>query len=132
MRTRSGSDYHSDSQTTTPVENSTAAPEENRSATPEENRSATPEVNRSAMVMDALDPAITSLDIAGPATNESLVQMLRGLAETLMKSFGDIIAKKDAVIRDLKVRVTALEEKTDDLEQYSRRNTVRVRGIPGP
>ena len=122
MRTRAGSDYQSNSKTDTPAENSTAAPVENRSATPE--------VNRSAMAMDALDAAITSLDIAGPATNESLAQMLRGLAVTLTKSFGEIIAKKDAEIRDLKVRVTALEEKTDDLEQYSRRNTVRIRGIP--
>ena len=47
-----------------------------------------------------------------------------------MKSFGDIVAKKDAEIRDLKVRVTALAENTDDLEQYSRRNTVCIRGIP--
>ncbi len=80
------------------------------------------------MAMDALDAAITSLDINGPATNESLAQILRGLAQT--RSFGNIIAKKDAGIRELKVRVTALEEKTDDLEQYSRRNTVRFRGIP--
>ena len=123
MRTRSGSDYQtSDCQTSTPEENPTTAAEVNRSATPD--------VNRSAMAMDALDAAITSLDIDGPATNESLAQMLRGLAQTLTKSFGNIIAKKDAGIRELKVRVTALEEKTDDLEQYSRRNTVRFRGIP--
>ena len=116
MRTRSGSDYQtSDCQTSTPKENPTTAPQANRSATPD--------VNRSAMAMDALDAAITSLDIDGPATNESL-------AQTLTKSFGNIIAKKDAEIRELKVRVTALEEKTDDLEQYSRRNTVRIRGIP--
>ena len=83
-----------------------------------------------AAPMDALDAAITSLDIDGPATNESLAQMLRGLAQTLTKSFGNIIAKKDAEIRELKVRVTALEEKTDDLEQYSKRNTIRIRGIP--
>ena len=65
--------------------------------------------------MDALDTAITSLDIDGPATNGSLAKMLRGLAQTLTKSFGNIIAKKDAEIRELKVRVTYLEEKTDDL-----------------
>ena len=123
MRTRSGSDYQtSDCQTGTPEENPTTPPEVNRSATPD--------VNRSAMAMDALDAAITSLDIDGPATNESLAQMLRGLAQMLTKSFGNIIAKKDAEIRELKVRVTALEEKTDDLEHYSRRNTVRIRGIP--
>ena len=44
-------------------------------------------------------------------TNGSLAQMLRGLAQTLTKSFGNIIAKKDAEIRELKVRVTSLEEK---------------------
>ena len=118
MRTRSGSDYQtSDCQTSTPEENPTTAPDVNRSATPD--------VNRSAMAMAALDAAITSLDIDGPATHESPAQMLRGLAQTL-----NIIAKKDAEIRELKVTVTALEEKTDDLEQYSRRNTVRFRGIP--
>ena len=131
MRTRSGSDYQtSDCQTSTPEENLTTPPEVKRSATPDVNRSATPDVNRSAMAMDALDAAITSLDIDGPATNESLAQMLRGLAQTLTTSFGNIIAKKDAEIRELNVRVTALEEKTDDLEQYSRRNTVRIRSIP--
>ena len=69
------------------------------------------------MAMDALDAAITSLDIDGPATNESLAQMLRGLTQMLRgltqmltKSFGNIIAKKDAEIRELKVRVTALVE----------------------
>ena len=60
-----------------------------------------------------------------------LAQMLRGLAQTLTKSFGNIIAKKDAEIRELKVRVTTLEEKTDELEQYSRRNTIRIRGYSG-
>ena len=106
MRTRSGSDYQS-SQTSTPEENPTTPPEENRSAMPDLNQSAM------AAPMDALDAAITSLDIGGPATNESLAQMLRGLAQTLTKSFGNIIAKKDAEIRELKVRVTTLEEKTD-------------------
>ena len=123
MRTRSGSDYQS---------SQTSKPEENPTTPPEENRSATPDLNQSAMAapMDALDAAITSLDIGCPATNESLAQMLRGLAQTLTKSFGNIIAKKDAEIRELKVRVTTLEEKTDELEQYSRRNTIRIRGIP--
>ena len=40
-----------------------------------------------------------------------------------------MIAKKDVQIEDLKVRVVNLEERCDDLEQYSRRNTVRVRGL---
>ena len=89
MRTRSGSDYQtSDCQTSTPEENPTTAPE----------------VNRSAMAMDAFDAAITPLNIDGPATNESLAQMLRGLAQTLTKSFGNIIAKKDAEIGPTRVK----------------------------
>ena len=41
----------------------------------------------------------------------------------------DTIAKKAAQIEDLQVRVVSLEERCDELEQYSRRNTVRIRGL---
>ena len=82
------------------------------------------------MELDALDAAITSLDISGPVTTESMALMLRGLARTLTKSFGEVIARKDAEIRDLQCRMVTIEERCDDLEQYSRRNTVRIRGIP--
>ena len=51
------------------------------------------------------------------------------MAVTLTKSLQDTIAKKDAQIEDLQVRVVSLEERCDDLEQYSRRNTVRIRGL---
>ena len=41
------------------------------------------------------------------------------------------IERKDAEIRDLQTRLTNVEERCDDLEQYSRRrpNTVRIRGV---
>ena len=51
------------------------------------------------------------------------------MAVTLTKSLQDTIAKKDAQIEYLQVRVVSLEERCDDLEQYSRRNTVRIRGL---
>ena len=45
-------------------------------------------------------------------------------------NFNAALAKKDAQIQDLQSRVRKLEETCDELEQYSRRNTVRIRGIP--
>ena len=80
--------------------------------------------------MDALDAAITSLvDTAGPVTNDALAGLLRGLASTLTTTFNELIAKKDDQISALQARLTVVEEHFDDLEQYSRRNTVRIRGI---
>ena len=104
MRTRSGSDYYTD-------------PQPN-------NRS-----NQPTMEMDALDAAITSLDVAGPLTTENLAQLLRGLALTITGKLERLLEKKDTEIRELQTRVATLEDKCDDLEQYSRRNTIRIRGI---
>ena len=81
------------------------------------------------MKMDALEDAITSLDMVGPVTNEAIAQLLRGLATTIKTSVNATIARKDAEIRDLQIRLTNVEERCDDLEQYSRRNTVRIRGV---
>ena len=41
-----------------------------------------------------------------------------------------MLARKDAQIVDLQGGMGVLEERCDDLEQYSRRNTVRIRGVP--
>ena len=105
MRTRSGSDYQ-------------ALPPK------------TPSDSIMPLQMDALDAAITSLvDTAGPVTTEALAALLRGLASTLTTTFNELIAKKDDQILALQARLTVVEERGDDLEQYSRRNTVRIRGI---
>ena len=40
------------------------------------------------------------------------------------------MARKGDEISGLKYRLVAVEERCDELEQYSRRNTVRIRGIP--
>ena len=115
MRTRSGSDYKPPTQS----DNSARAKPTSRDVQP-----------AISMELDALDAAITALDINGPVTNEALAQLLRGLALTLTNSFNATIAKKDAQISDLQMRVVALEECCDNLEQYSRRNTLRIRGLP--
>ena len=41
-----------------------------------------------------------------------------------------IIMAKDKQILDLTKKVEVLEDKADDLEQYSRRNSLRISGIP--
>ena len=115
MRTRSGSDYKPSTQC------------DSSARTKPTSSDAQPTLS---MELDALDAAITTLDINGPVINEALAKLLRGLALTLTKSFNATIAKKDAQICDLQTRVVALEECCDNLEQYSRRNTIRIRGLP--
>ena len=74
--------------------------------------------------MDALDAAITSIDVTGPLTTEHLAQLLRGLAKTITGKFDILLAKKNSEIKELNTRVTELENKCDELEQYSRRNVI--------
>lgn len=51
-----------------------------------------------------------------------LVQQVQHLRE--------VVKNRDKQISDLKQQLAVMETKTDDLEQYSRRNSVRVDGIP--
>ena len=123
MRTRAGSDYNLVDQ---PIHQSNQSPDGSLTpcAAPASNVTPPP-----TMEMDALEDAITSLDMVGPVTNEAIAQLLRGLATTIKKSVNATIERKDAEIRDLQTRLTNVEERCDDLEQYSRRNTVRIRGV---
>ena len=41
-----------------------------------------------------------------------------------------VVEEKDAVIQQLQTQVSELDQKLDDLEQYTRRNSLRVSGIP--
>ena len=119
MRTRSGSNYDL-------VDQPNQCPDDSLTPCAAPASDVTPPP---AMEMDALEDAITSLDMVGPVTNEAIAQLLRGLATTIKKSVHATIARKDAEIRDLQIRLTNVEERCDDLEQYSRRNTVRIRGV---
>ena len=55
------------------------------------------------------------------------------ICEDILKEVRDlteIVKRKDKRINDLEVKVRELEAKNDELEQYSRRNSLRISGIP--
>ena len=49
-----------------------------------------------------------------------------------IKELKGMLQEKDVVINTLCGRISAVEEKNDELEQYSRRNSVRISGVPEP
>lgn len=64
---------------------------------------------------------------------ENAALMRRVLLEPVLKEIDklkSIISQKDNVIKKLEERVSILEDQNDELEQYSRRNSLRVSGIP--
>ena len=68
-------------------------------------------------------------------SNESVISKLQEAAceqlqkeESLLK---DIVKKKDDRIEKLERQVAELESGMDQLEQYSRRNSVRISGVKG-
>ena len=65
-------------------------------------------------------------DVTGFQNIQDSVNSLSRNIENLKKT----IEAKDVVITALKEEVKTLNHKVDDLEQYSRRNSVRVTGIP--
>ena len=85
MRTRSGSDYKLvDRQVQLSIQCTAGSP----------TRCAESDVTTPMMEMDALENAITSLDMVGPVTNEAIAQLLRGLATTITKSVKEICNRK--------------------------------------
>ena len=67
-------------------------------------------------------------------SNELVIQKLRSVISTELKNelglLRDVMKKKEDKIIELEKKVEALEVKLDDMEQYSQRNSLRVRGIP--
>jgi len=64
---------------------------------------------------------------------ENAALMRRVLLEPVLKEIDKlktIISQKDDAIMKLEERVSILEDQNDELEQYSRRNSLRVSGIP--
>lgn len=49
---------------------------------------------------------------------------------TEIKELKELLQQKDDAIKTLRGRISALEEKNDELEQYTRRNSLRITGIP--
>ena len=52
--------------------------------------------------------------------------------EILIKPLTDKLAEKDAQIDKLHTKCQALEERCDDLEQYSRKDSIRIFGLDEP
>ena len=53
-----------------------------------------------------------------------------GILRTEMGTLREVVKAKDNTIKNLQDKVKTLETDFDDLEQYSRRNSVRISGIP--
>ena len=66
-------------------------------------------------------------------SNEAVVRKLQSvICDPLCKQVSDlreIVKKKDKQIADLQEKIKCLEGATDELEQYSRRNSPRISGI---
>ena len=65
-----------------------------------------------------------------PITLEAMVLLLRAQGQSLKDSYEKRLAEKDSQIADLTARTRDLELKCDRLDQFDRRNSLRVRGIP--
>jgi exosome complex exonuclease DIS3/RRP44 len=63
------------------------------------------------------------------ANAELLRETFQGPVLKEIKQLQTIITEKDEVIEHLQQRLSTLEQHNDELEQYSRRNSVRVTGI---
>ena len=81
-----------------------------------------------ALLMDMQSMINNSLN-----NTETLMNMGRIINRDLMTEvthLRKLLQEKDKKIESLSHRVTELECKCDDLEQYSRRNSLRINGIP--
>ena len=63
------------------------------------------------------------------STNKDLLDSLSTL-HTEMRNLRASLAERDATIAELKDEIKQLKEDHDDLEQYGRRNNLRISGIP--
>lgn len=61
---------------------------------------------------------------------ENIADCVTAKLSKRLKKMEDEIAAKDAKIESLEKRIEELETKADDQEQYSRRTSVRIYGIP--
>jgi len=66
--------------------------------------------------------------------NQSVIKTLReaicGELQKEVRDLREIIKSKDTQLTELKDKIHDLEATTDDLEQYSRRNSLRFTGVP--
>ena len=82
---------------------------------------------------------LITIDCNAPLTIDVLAKLMQAQSEFLLTAFTKQLAERDAtiaqhtrVIDQLRAENTELRVELDDLQQYSRRNAVRISGIPQP
>ena len=76
------------------------------------------------------DPAVISQLKAAFAVGEEAADRIAARLDARFKALQADLKKKDEEIRLLRDEVESLKEKADDNEQYSRRTSVRITGLP--
>ena len=78
---------------------------------------------------DPFDEIVKSTDTSSPPTLDTIVALFRAQNRSMRQCFEERLAEKDAEIKELKERTLKLETKLDEMEQYGRRNSVRISGV---
>ena len=78
---------------------------------------------------DPFEEVLKSIDTSWPVTVDLIVALLKAQESSLRTFFEVKLAVKDEEILKLREKNQQLEDKLDDLEQYSRRNSIRITGI---
>lgn len=67
--------------------------------------------------------------LKNPSIKEELTDIISTSLKNEIVSLRKELKEKDSVIEDLKEQIVTLETETDNLQQYSRRNSIRITGI---
>ncbi len=84
----------------------------------------TPTDIRNNTVSALMDPDVIQV------ISKALALEVTNSVKAEIRHLHDKLAEKDKEILDLKTTVQSLNEKVDSLEQYSRRNNIRISGVP--
>ena len=87
-----------------------------------------PVLDSSTLVLAFIEALITKLNKA--IDYDRISTAVSNQVERLIKPLTDKLAEKDAEIDQLTSKCQALEERCDDLEQYSRKDSIRIFGLP--
>ena len=86
-----------------------------------------------------LQEVLSTVDKSAPVTVDVLVKLISAQTDYLLSEFNkklsaqeETIKSQSQTIQSLKSENLALRKDLDDLQQYSRRNSIRIEGIPAP
>ena len=84
-----------------------------------------------------LQETLATLDREAPLTVDVLATLMQAQSDFLIAAFNKQLSQRDTIInqqrheiKQLKEENTELRAELDELQQYSRRNSVRISGIP--